>query len=197
MPGFTVYSQDYLFDSHFDARGRLARFIPALRDTNKSFGIGVDENTAVYLNNGAGYVYGQNGAWIVSNKNATYDTNTYFQVQNIHLWVLTSGDSINLSTFAVSSSKELITTPKYNSSVNSTHVIDGYEMTKLVTRLVDQTEDENRGVSKTPSGYPKETPLFEFRFVKVEGSRGYFGHGNYTVERISVSVKALQSQLDE
>lgn len=42
LPGFDVYAADYLFDSHFDARGRLARLVPDLKDTNKSIGVGVD-----------------------------------------------------------------------------------------------------------------------------------------------------------
>lgn len=49
MPGFTVYSEEWIFDSHFDARGRLARLIPGLRNMKRSYGAGVDENTAFYL----------------------------------------------------------------------------------------------------------------------------------------------------
>lgn len=80
MPGFAAYSSSILFDTHFDARSRLARLIPDLRDMNKTVGIGVDENTAIYLKDNVGYVYGQNGVWIVNNKNAVYNTTEYFQV---------------------------------------------------------------------------------------------------------------------
>lgn len=42
MAGFTVFNSDYIFDSHFDARGRLTRLIPGLHDMKKPYGIGVD-----------------------------------------------------------------------------------------------------------------------------------------------------------
>ena len=42
MPGFGCMGSDYLFDSHFAARGRLSRVVPALKDMKLKYAIGVD-----------------------------------------------------------------------------------------------------------------------------------------------------------
>lgn len=66
-------------------------------------------------------------------------------------------------------------------------------MTKLITRLVDQTGNENVGRSKTPSGYPSSTPYFEFTFSKDKDSKGYYQNKKYTVEKILVAIRVVQS----
>lgn len=40
MPGFQFVP--FLSDTHFDARGRLARIVPGMIQTKKDFGVGVD-----------------------------------------------------------------------------------------------------------------------------------------------------------
>lgn len=42
MPGFGYVLPNIVTDTHFDRRSRLARLIPALKNMNKRYGVGVD-----------------------------------------------------------------------------------------------------------------------------------------------------------
>lgn len=55
----------FLVDTHFDCRGRIGRMIPALFQMRKDFGIGIDESTAFFYEDGRGKVYGKNGVFII------------------------------------------------------------------------------------------------------------------------------------
>jgi cyanophycinase len=59
MPAFNLLN--FTTDTHFNARGRLGRLVPVLIDLKEKFGIGIDENTSLYYENGMGSVYGWNG----------------------------------------------------------------------------------------------------------------------------------------
>jgi cyanophycinase len=56
---------NFTTDTHFNARGRLGRLVPVLLEFKETFGIGVDENTSLYYDNGVGTVYGWNGVTFV------------------------------------------------------------------------------------------------------------------------------------
>lgn len=62
MPGFNMVP--FLSDTHFDNRGRLGRIIPALIQLKMDLGVGVDESTAFFYDNGKGTAYGKNGVFI-------------------------------------------------------------------------------------------------------------------------------------
>lgn len=62
MPGFGWLN--IAVDTHFNARGRLGRLPPTMIDTKVSLGIGIDESTAFYYNDGTSTVYGYNGVTI-------------------------------------------------------------------------------------------------------------------------------------
>lgn len=52
MPAFGFLN--FTTDTHFNARGRLGRLVPVLVDLREKLGIGVDENSSLYYNNGVG-----------------------------------------------------------------------------------------------------------------------------------------------
>jgi cyanophycinase len=82
----------FLVDTHFDQRGRLGRMVPALVQMRKDFGIGVDESTGFFYEDGRGKVYGRNGVFVVDLRYTRYNTKTYFSIYNVTLSYLTSGD---------------------------------------------------------------------------------------------------------
>lgn len=63
-----------------------------------------------------------------------------------------------------SKNKKLIEKPKSQGYVDSSNIFSHYEATRLVTNLVDQTGLYNIGLSKIPSGYPKDAPTFKLTF---------------------------------
>ena len=181
MPGFGFTPSNVLVDTHFDARGRLARLIPALQSTSKQIGVGVDEDTALFIKDGSGTVYGSHGVFIVDNRNATYSSGSYFAGKNFRVSYLTVGDKYSFTNYGVSSNKSLISKTSYSGHKDSTDITSSYETTSLVTRLVDQTDVDNVGYTKAPSDYPKSTPKFRFYFSKDSQTKGYKTNQLYTV----------------
>lgn len=90
MPGFNFLP--FLVDTHFDNRGRLGRIVPAIVQMKKDFGVGVDESSGFFYDNGKAKVYGKNGAFIVDISKATPNVKSYFGINNVVLSYLTSGD---------------------------------------------------------------------------------------------------------
>lgn len=84
-----------IFDSHFDARGRLGRLIVAARDTGSRFGIGLDEATGIIIRDGIGTVVGFGGVYIIDMEHAVFDQTPHFKAENITVHYLTSGDSFD------------------------------------------------------------------------------------------------------
>lgn len=60
----------FLIDTHFDARGRIGRLISGLYQLKMSLGIGVDESTAIFYDQGVGTIYGKGGVFIVDIRKA-------------------------------------------------------------------------------------------------------------------------------
>ncbi|MFN7252987.1 MAG: cyanophycinase [Anaerobacillus sp.] len=169
-------------DTHFDARGRLGRVLVAVRDLNKTYGYGVDENTALYVNGNVATVYGERGVFITDASQATFYNSRNFDAAGFRLHYLTSGDSFNLSTKQVTSTKRLITSPYYSGYYDSNDVFAAYETTKSVTRLVDQTASFNLGSTR------ERNPRFTIRFEKNSSTKGYYSNQKYTAENVIVGV---------
>ena len=64
MPAFNFVN--FTTDTHFNARGRLARLPTVLQQLKQGLGVGVDENTSFFYNNSIGTVIGWNGVTIVN-----------------------------------------------------------------------------------------------------------------------------------
>lgn len=188
MPGFGLTPDNVLVDTHFDARGRLARLIPALYSTNKNLGVGVDENTAFFIQDNTATVYGQRGVFIADKTLAKKTDNKYFGVSGVRISYLSSGDKYDFTDNAVISNKQKITSPTYSSYKDSSDITKSYETTNLLTRLVDQTGGYNKGKTKAPSDYPSSTVSFSIIFDKDTQTTGYYGNNQYTVSKAIVDI---------
>jgi cyanophycinase len=105
LSGFPAVSSAHQSDSHFDARGRLVRLIPDMKKLNKTYGIGVDEDTAFFIDGNTCKIYGTNGVFFVDTSNATFPATEYFTVRNVRITYMSSGDQFDLSTRTLTSSK--------------------------------------------------------------------------------------------
>lgn len=126
MPGFNFLP--FLVDTHFDNRGRLGRIVPALVQLKKDYGVGVDESSAFYYDNGKGTVYGKNGAFITDITKASLNTRSYFGANNVTVSYLTSGDSYDFATKKIIAdrSKSLISKPQYDGYTDSKDILSSY-----------------------------------------------------------------------
>ena len=189
IPGFDFV--DLLMDTHFDARGRLGRIIPGLVQTKKPIGVGVDESTCLYYNNGRGKVYGKNGVFIVDiSKSLTDKSKKYFNMKDVSVSYLTMGDQYDFKEKVVTSSKSRITEPHYSGYTDSHDIFNSYECSLLATRLVDQTGRYNVGSSRIPSGYPSSAPKFDLVFYGSVNTKGYYDKDSkkYTADSFLVDV---------
>lgn len=189
MPGFGFVP--FLADTHFDARGRFGRIVPALVQLRMTYGVGVDESTAFFYDRGIATVYGKNGAFLVDISRTTLPMKNNFAADNVIFNYLTSGDSYNFTSNRVTAhnSKSLITKPKYPSYIDSSSILSSYEVTKLITHLVDQSPSFNVGKSQVPSGYSGSAPHFTMTFQRTNYTTGYYSSssGKYTVSNATVN----------
>jgi hypothetical protein len=99
---------------------------------------------------------------------------------------LTEGDKFDFRSKRVTSNKAAISSPAYTNPTDSSNILAAYEATLLETRLVDQKSLYNLGKTRTPTGFPKSTPIFELKFYRNNSTKGYFSNKKYTVEGIVV-----------
>lgn len=186
-----------LSDTHFDSRsGRLGRLAAALRDLGVAQGFGVDENTGVVVDTAAqtATVYGANKLLIVDSAAASVQAGGYYKVNGLRVSLLTPGDRYNWSSKVVTSSKSAIGTAYYYSSYyDSADIFAALETSKSLTRVVDQTPTTNVGTAPVPvygSGpnYPSGSPVIHLRFTRDATSKGYYGSGKYTVDKVKVDI---------
>lgn len=118
----------FLTDPHFDTRGRLGRLVSSLVQTKLNVGVGIDESTALYYDNGEAKVFGQNGVFIIDISQALYEPKTYFAMTNIQLTYLTSGDKFNFRNgrAIASENKNLIEKPRIKGYVDSSNIFYAY-----------------------------------------------------------------------
>ena len=69
---------------------------------------------------------------------------------------------------------------------DSSDITSRYQMTLLMTTLIDQTAAFNIGTTATQDDFPVDTPTFKFTFTRDFKTRGYFGDGSYTAENVLV-----------
>ncbi|RVT87936.1 cyanophycinase [Inhella crocodyli] len=197
MKGLGFLPTTLLSDTHFDARsGRLGRLAAAMQHLGIKQGLGVDENTGVLVDTTANTarVYGGGTLTVVDANAATRVTASSYKVSNLRVSLLSSGDSYNTSTRAVSSSKALIGTRYYSGYYDSADVFGPFETSKSLTRVVDQSSAYNVGSAPRPtysSGpqYPTSAPTLKVRFTRDASSKGYYSAGKYTVEKVKVDFE--------
>jgi cyanophycinase len=197
MKGLGFLPAGLLSDTHFDSRsGRLGRLAAALRDLSVQQGLGVDEDTGVVVDTSAqtAKVFGSNRLLIVDTAGASVQTGTYYKVNGLRVSLLTPGDSYNYSSKTVTSTKSAIGTAYYyGSAYNSADIFAALETSKSLTRVVDQTPTTNTGTAPVPaysSGptYPSGSPTIRLRFTRDATSKGYYGSGKYTVDKVKVDI---------
>ncbi len=94
-----------VIDSHFAERGRMGRLLGAVAQNPRNLGIGIDEDTAIVVENGDQFtVLGSGAVYVVDGSTMTYSSlseRSAEGVLNIHdvtLHVLGAGDCFDLTT---------------------------------------------------------------------------------------------------
>ncbi|MEL7481998.1 MAG: cyanophycinase, partial [Pseudomonadota bacterium] len=129
-----------LVDQHFIKRGRLARLVVALANSNQRCGFGIDENTALFVEGSTARVIGEYGMFFIDMKNAEVDLeNRTFD--NIRVDYLDDGDVMDLERFSTKPSESKRKVKKddiaYTAPAKSPrNAFGAYALYDLIARLV-------------------------------------------------------------
>jgi cyanophycinase len=96
--------RDAIIDQHFAERGRFGRLLGAVAHNPRVLGLGVDENTAMVLEDGSFTVLGAGAVYVVNGENVSYSNiaeekrERPLTMFDVRLHVLSSGDSFDMRT---------------------------------------------------------------------------------------------------
>ena len=99
------FARDLLIDQHFSERGRMARLIGAVSQNPRVLGVGIDENTAIIVEQQRRFtVLGEGAAYVVDASQMTYsnigeeDADRTLSAFGLVVNMLSQGDSFDLNT---------------------------------------------------------------------------------------------------
>lgn len=91
-----------IIDQHFDQRGRIGRLLTGIAENPESLGIGIDEDTAIVVNDndkfkviGSGAVYVIDGSEITETNVSEQHQNEVLSIFNLKMHVLKNGNMFN------------------------------------------------------------------------------------------------------
>jgi cyanophycinase len=95
--------QDVIIDQHFAERGRMGRLLGAVAQNPRMLGIGIDEDTAISVENGEEFrVLGSGAVSVVDGEGVTYSNiaeereDRALSIYDVKLHILSHGDSFDL-----------------------------------------------------------------------------------------------------
>ncbi len=87
------FLEEAIIDQHFIKRKRLNRLISVCMENPENVGVGIDESTCIYVENGMATVIGRNQVVVIRHtKTPTKEENGLLGVRNLNLSVLLPGD---------------------------------------------------------------------------------------------------------
>ena len=102
-PGFGLI-QDVLVDQHFAERGRMGRLMGAVAQNPRMLGVGIDENTAIVVDDQRAFeVIGEGAVYVLDGSGVSYSNLTdeekdrTLSIFGVQVHVLSMGDTFDLS----------------------------------------------------------------------------------------------------
>jgi cyanophycinase len=163
------FLENTLVDQHFLARGRWARLLVAVLETDAyTFGAGIDENTALVVDGDSAWVAGASGVVFFDTRSAVRPGDGA-EVAGVSLVLLGRGASINLSSGAryPEVSKEVVGQSEPADEVED---IDLFERWGLLRFLAASARSDQAEFSFTQDGHA-------FEFTKGPGYEALAGEG--------------------
>ncbi|MFC4777115.1 cyanophycinase [Paenibacillus sp. GCM10023252] len=187
IPGLGFAREGFIYDTHFDARGRLGRLLVGLRDTGARAGIGLDEGTGLLIRGSTGTVVGHNGVFVIESEGASYGprgSGETFRAEGVRISYLTSGDQIDLDTFAITPAEHKlpVVTRADQESFDSMDLFSRgelkYQTTAVILSLMHSAADSvQAGVHKHGISYG---PDYVVTFRKDAQTLGFESGEGYT-----------------
>jgi cyanophycinase len=198
--GLGFIGDDVFVDQHLLVRGRFARMLPAMLKKGYKLGLGIDENTAMVVSpNRDVEVIGYKGALLIDLSDATAQDGP-FNVSNVHLSYLDSGDRFNIATHAFtpapdkSDGKLDPAKPYYREPLFSADILGNSTVVDLMGKLIDSDQLDAIGVTLgSPNGVQPDLG-FEFKFSRTGESVGYQSALTeaYSVYNVRLDIRPIQ-----
>lgn len=207
--GLGFIGPDYFVDQHFLVRGRLGRSLVIMQAIGYKLGFGIDENTALIVQNDEAEVVGDQGVLVMDLADAHQDLKLpEFNLDGIRLSYLGKGDRYDLQTQEVTLSelklkgdkidpndpdfRPYMSGDRFYPDLLAHSVLDD-----LLAHLIDSNQQEVIALAFNPLSSDRKARLgFKFTFWKGQDSLGYYtgalGVTSYTVLNIYAAVKPIQ-----
>lgn len=207
--GFGLVPQDWFIDQHCLVRGRFARALVAMQTIETPFGLGIDENTAVVIEQGkTARVVGFRGMAVLDLSESTRDsTAAKFNLKNAKLSFLSHGDQIDLATRVVTVDPEKAAhgmidprhpafDPFYKKQQFCNDMLGNTALVDLMYKLVDSPHDEAIGLAFDGNAARHgDTEGFEFRFYRGPGTVSWDVHrphgDSHTVKNVYLDIRPI------
>ncbi|MFM8252495.1 MAG: cyanophycinase [Planctomycetota bacterium] len=194
--GLGFLNNGWFVDQHCLVRGRFARALVAMQQQKLNFGIGIDEDSALVVEQGVtARVIGQRGAVMLDLSQATHDDSiASFNVKNARLSYLNNGDQLNLTTHEVSPSPAKLSERKIDPNSPEfrpftgrrlfyTDILANTALHDVLTRVIEHRDGNAIGLAfdgvKALDG---QTSGFEFKFYRDKDSLGWESETNGTTD---------------
>lgn len=207
--GFGLVPQDWFIDQHCLVRGRFARALVAMQSIETSFGLGIDENTAVVIEKGkTARVVGFRGMVVLDLSESTRDsTAAKFNLKKARLSFLSHGDQIDLATRAVTVDPEKAAhgmidprqagfDPFYKKQQFMNDILGNTALVDLMYKLVDSPHNDAIGLAFDGGAARRgDTDGFEFRFYRGPDTVSWDVHrqhgDSHTVKNVYLDIRPI------
>ena len=207
--GLGFLHPDWFVDQHCLVRGRFARALVAMNKQSIHYGIGVDEDSAVVVQNNRARVIGYRGAIVLDlSESTSNESQPHFNLKNAKLTYLDRGDAIDLDTLEVTPSPEKVADrkvdpraedfrPSFRHQVFSNDILGNTAVLDVMYRLLDNRHDEAIGLAFDGAA-ARLGPVdgYEFRFYRGDDTHGWqtetFGGDDYTVVNIHLDINPIK-----
>ena len=190
-------------DQHLIIRGRFARMLPVMQSQQVPLGLGVDENTAMFIfQQRTMEVVGYKGVIVLDlSQQQQKPKQDVFTLQNARISYLSHGDKLDLASKVItpSADKELIKTTQSEEADQQprmySDILANTAVVELISNLIESPARSLKGLAFDSRS--KSSSLgFEFHFQKTPESQGYFssqsGMDSFTVSGIRLDVHPIK-----
>lgn len=203
-PGLGFIGDDVFIDQHLLVRGRFARMLPAMLKKGYKLGLGIDENTAMFVGpNREVEVVGYKGALLLELGDASADRSDYFNVNNVKISYLDNGDRFNLGSRVITPSADKIEgridpgKPYFRGPLFNSDILGHTAVVDIMARLIDSDQTDAIGVAM---GSPRDVQPelgFEFRFSRAGDSVGFQSATSEasSIYRLRLDIRPIQVRL--
>ncbi|MCG2586220.1 cyanophycinase [Massilia sp. TS11] len=146
-PGLGFIGEQVFIDQHFLVRGRVARLIPAMLASGQRIGVGIDEDTAMLVQDGQARVLGYKGVLRVDLSEAMAAGGG--ALRQARLSYYESGDGFDLLTGAITSAAHPLEhgQPTHTGRLFSSAILANGALTELMAALADSDQDSATGLA--------------------------------------------------